>query len=135
MKLQKLLYLIQRESFIQNDEPMFYDSFCGWRFGPVIYSIRDVYKKDAFLSVDNCFLSKKDKDVVLSALKRYMHKDSWSLSRLTHGESSWKKSRIGVDPNYNSNTFLSLDDIRLDAKRIKRRREFLAKMGLIYENY
>jgi hypothetical protein len=60
----------------------------------------------------------------------YADKDSWSLSRLTHGEYSWKNSRIGIDDGANSDNPMSLDDIKIDADRIRNRREKLVQLGL-----
>lgn len=62
--------------------------------------------------------------------EKYADKDSWSLSRLTHGEIAWKNSRVGVPEGDNSDNPMSLEDIRKDADRIRERREMLSKLGL-----
>ena len=64
-------------------------------------------------------------------LEKYAGKDSWSLSRLTHGEISWKNSRIGISEKENSDNPMSLEDIMADAERIKARREMLKELGLV----
>lgn len=48
MKLHKLLYFAQRESLIQNREPLFDAVFWGWKYGPVIKEIRSAYRDDTF---------------------------------------------------------------------------------------
>ena len=46
------------------------------------------------------------------------------------GEVSWQNSRIGVPAEANSDNPMNILDIRLDAERIKNRREMLAQLGL-----
>lgn len=134
MKLQKLLYFSQRESIIDNGELLFEDDFVGWRFGPVVLNIRDVYKNKAFLPMKNIKMSAKERRAILSALKRYSKKNSWSLCRLSYGEISWKNARIGVKPFDNGNNILKADDIFSDAFRTKERRNFLNSIGIHDEN-
>ena len=124
MKLHKLLYLAQRESLIRTGEPLFDGDFYGWRFGPVLPLIRESYKNDDFRPISGQELG--DGKAILDAVfENYAQKDSWSLSRLTHGEICWKKSRKGIAPNESSNNLIPLADIRLDAERMKERREML----------
>lgn len=59
-----------------------------------------------------------------------LQKSSWSLSRLTHGEESWKNSRINVQESENSDNKILLDDIKKDAERIRTRRKQLAELGI-----
>lgn len=68
--------------------------------------------------------------VMDKVFEKYAGKDSWSLSRLTHGEFSWKNSRQGVPDGENSDNSMKMDDIRVDADRIRERREMLLKLGL-----
>ena len=60
----------------------------------------------------------------------YAAKDSWSLSRLTHGEIAWKNSRVGIPEDVGSDNPMNLDDIRKDADRIRERRLMRTQMGL-----
>lgn len=131
MKLHKLLYFAQRESLIRTDEPLFQGDFYGWRFGPVLPEIRSFYKEDTFRrDVSDADLG-DDKAILDYVFKNYAEKDSWSLSRLTHGEICWKRSRKGVAPSESSNNLIPLADIRLDAKRMKDRRTMLDLYGLL----
>ena len=130
MKLHKMLYFAQRESFIQKNEPLFEEVFYGWKFGPVLKEIRSAYR-------DNAFYSHVDDDVVLriknimdKIFEEYASKDSWSLSRLTHGEFAWKNSRRGIPEGANSDFPIDVEDIRKDAERVKFRRECLTTLGL-----
>lgn len=82
--------------------------------------------------------SHTDKDVVSriknimdKVFEEYANKDSWSLSRLTHGEIAWKNSRKGVSDGANSDFPIDVEDIRKDAERVRNRRERLIKLGLV----
>lgn len=48
MKLHKLLYFAQKESYIQTDKPLFNEKFEGWKYGPVSTDVRDAYEKIHF---------------------------------------------------------------------------------------
>lgn len=133
MKLHKLLYFAQRESFIQNDKPLFNAVFYGWKFGPVLKEIRQAYKEDKFFKgVADLVVDRDNVDinVLNTVLKNYAHKNSWSLSRLTHGEISWINSRKGLTMNDNGDNPMENEDIKLDAERIKQRRQMIASLNL-----
>ena len=127
MKLQKLMYFAQRESLIVADTPLFEADFYGWRFGPVLKEIRTPYKEGAFSSIP-AEIQGEEKAILDRVMKDYAGKDSWSLSRLTHGEICWKRSRKGVSPYDSSDNMIPLDDIRLDAQRMKERRELFGEV-------
>ena len=40
MKMHKLMYFSQRESLMYNNEPLFDDTFYGWKYGPVLKVVR-----------------------------------------------------------------------------------------------
>lgn len=131
MKLHKLMYFAQRESLIQTDEPLFNAIFYGWKYGPVLKEIRSAYKDGTFTSIiPQNFITDCTSLILKKVLGEYAGKDSWSLSRLTHGEMSWKKSRIGISEDENSDNPMNLEDIRADAERIKNRRKMLNGLGL-----
>lgn len=44
IKLQKLIYFIQREAIIRTEELMFDAEFRPWKYGPVIVEIHERYK-------------------------------------------------------------------------------------------
>ena len=130
MKLHKLMYFAQRESIIQTGEPLFNATFYGWKYGPVLKEIRSAYKDGTFASIIPIKFIKDCSQILKKVLEEYAGKDSWSLSRLTHGEMSWKNSRIGIPEEANSDNPMNLQDIIADAKRIKARREMLNGLGL-----
>lgn len=122
MKLHKLMYFAQRESYIRDNKPLFDATFYGWRYGPVLKEVRRYYGNgSSFKPVD---ISSDDRFVGLmdQVFSKYAAKDSWSLSRLTHGELSWKNSRIGIPEDARGDVALNEDDIKKDAERIRIRR-------------
>ena len=131
MKLHKLMYFAQRESFVENSSPLFDATFYGWKYGPVLKEIRGAYKDGKLFTDIPYMLENKENETILDRVfADYALKDSWSLSRLTHGELSWKNSRSGVPENANSDRPIRNEDIRLDAERIRERRIMLEKMGI-----
>ncbi len=130
MKLHKLMYFAQRESIIQTGVPLFNATFYGWKYGPVLKEIRSAFKEGTFITIvpqkfrEDCAL------ILKKVLEEYAGKDSWSLSRLTHGEISWKHSRAGIPEEQNSDNPMNLEDIMADAERIKARRKMLNGLGL-----
>lgn len=129
MKLHKLLYFTQREALIQTDAPMFDASFYGWKYGPVLLEIREGYRNDTLHTQPSEETIKKYQEVFDKIFEHYAVKDSWSLSRLSHGELSWKNARIGLLPSENGNVKMKIEDIRKDAERIKMRRYLLKEMA------
>lgn len=131
MKLHKLMYFAQRESLIQSDKPLFRGTFYGWKYGPILKDIRAAYQDPTQFPKVSEKTAEELKSVMDVIFRDYAEKDSMSLSRLTHGEISWKSSRKGIAPAENSDNPMKLADIRLDAQRIKTRREMLAEHGLL----
>lgn len=119
MKLHKLLYFVQRESFIQTGEPLFSEEFEAWKFGPVMTEIRYRYKVDDF---PECHIDGITDKIINNVFKIYSKTRSWSLSMMSHEETSWKNARDGVPDGENGNNKMSTDDIKIDAERVKKLR-------------
>lgn len=130
MKLHKLLYFAQRESLIQNRKPLFDAVFYGWKFGPILKEIRAAYRDNLFYEVIPEDVAASISAIMDKVFEEYAGKDSWSLSRLTHGELAWKNSRKGIPDGENSDNPMSLDDMKVDADRIRERRKMLLQLGL-----
>ena len=122
MKIHKLLYFSQRECIIRTGKPMFSERFAAWKYGPVIVKVRNLYKTNSLTDIptdDEIAPFKESLDFVF---KNYATKDSWSLSILTHGESSWQKARAGYGEEEHCDELLDIDVIKKDAERMKMRR-------------
>lgn len=126
MKLHKLLYFVQRESIIQTGTPLFDATFWGWKYGPVIKEIRGLYKDGVLGHIPTEFINPEDKQIIDLAFNFYAPKDTWSLSRLTHSEISWINSRAGISEDAVGTTPIDINDIYIDANRVRERRALLA---------
>ena len=129
MKLHKLMYFAQRESLIRTGEPLFDAEFQGWRFGPVLPALREVYKANDFAPLEELELG-ADQAALDAVFDEYAETDSWNLSLLSHGEICWKRSRKGIAPHESSSKPIPLEDIRADAERMQKRRALL-EQGLL----
>ena len=118
MKLHKLLYFTQRESFILLGKPMFPEQFEAWKYGPVMRCLRKAHwesKIQSVLSKDSEYIP-----VLEDTLRRYALMDSWTLSNISHGETCWQKAK---DKEVCSTPVaIETSDIEYDAKVIKYRR-------------
>ena len=130
MKLHKLLYFAQRESLIQLGKPLFIESFYAWKYGPVLVAVRNYSRIFRELTPQAGF-SLKDELVPVfdKVFSQYAGKESWSLSRLSHGEFSWQNARKGLGPVDHCDRAMTIEDIKVDADRIKLRRYFISQLG------
>lgn len=115
MKMHKLMYFTQRESLIVNNEPLFDEKFLGWRYGPVLLSVREEFRKPAPFHDITSDVSKPTLELLKSVLNRFGMLSSWTLSIMSHEEFSWKLSRTGLSPSDNGSACLSIDAMRFDA--------------------
>lgn len=122
MKLHKLLYFTQREAIIQTDSPLFEAPFYAWKYGPVVKEIRELYRYNLLNEIPSEEWVEQYKPIFDKVFSQYAIKDSWSLSRLSHGEYSWINARKGLASNECGDAVMNIEDIRQDAKRIKLRR-------------
>lgn len=126
LKLMKLLYITDREAFIEFGTPITYDSYVSMKFGPVLSNTLDLmngsygieeggfgtYWNECILrdNVDQYLLTLKkrwaenlseaDLEIAQRVYERYKNHDQWELSELTHDFSEWQnpgKSRIPID--------------------------------------
>lgn len=133
MDLQRFLYLSQREAFIRKGEPMFEDSFLAWEQGPVINKVYDMYERgelNIFPTEDELSPFQESLDFIF---QNYGSSSSCTLDILTRGESSWRNARKGCEYSNQCGTFLDLNDIKRDARRMKFRRFFFTKVVPILE--
>ena len=118
MKLHKLLYFTQRESIAILGIPMFDEVFEGWKYGPVCKVIRSSYTQDGInakfinISYDNAY-------IVNNVISEYGAIESWKLSEMSHKELSWMNSRRGLIEGEIGGVPLNIDDIKLDAKKVR----------------
>ncbi len=125
MKMHKLMYFTQRESLIQRDEQLFDEDFRGWKFGPVLNSVRAEFLLGTMFKNVKEEVSEATKELIRNVLERFGNISSWNLSLLSHQELSWKLSRVGLSGSDRGDRPLSISAIRLDAMNEKAEREKL----------
>ncbi len=118
LKLQKLLYFCQRESYAVFGSPMFKEKMQGWKHGPVSPAVRASFAGDGM----NCATRPVGLDtlyIVNRVLDQYASLASWKLSQLSHEEKSWLRSREGLAPDARGAQLLRDEDIAEDAKKVR----------------
>lgn len=107
MKLQKLLYIFYKEYLKKTGQKIFYDVFEVWRYGPVIPTVYDTFKKYGSNSIkqyclnnDNTYTTVKlvEGSAFYNTLnevwKLHGKRDGIYLSMLTHQkDTAWSKAR------------------------------------------
>lgn len=132
LKLQKLLYFIQRESIALTSKPMFNECFEGWIHGPVSTEVRKRFDKAHGIVYETQKLSEQDAYIVRNVFEQYGYYDSWYLRNLSHEEISWKNSRIGIPEKKPGSVELKIEDIYIDAKKV---RPYDAMWDMYYDEF
>ena len=123
MKLHKLLYFGQRESFVLYDEPLFEGTFYAGQYGPIVLEVRELYRSKRLTEMPSEKFINERKEVFEKLWSDYALKTAWSLSNLSHGEISWKNAYEKMKSPQEPYKKMDDNDIRMDALKIKRRRE------------
>lgn len=118
MKLHKLLYFTQRETFAITGSVAFDSEFEGWKYGPVCRAVRNAYCNGEIIVKTND-ISDKLKYIVNNVILEYGSLASWRLSELSHQDTSWKNARLGLSRNENGSVPLKLEDIKADACKVR----------------
>ena len=119
MKLHKLLYFSQRESFAVTGQPLFEEAFEGWKYGPVCREIRSCYTEDGMFGEDIQDIMLESAYIVKNIVLQYGVLESWKLSELSHRELSWQNAREGIPEGQNGSKKLKIEDIRKDAQKVR----------------
>ncbi len=118
MKLHKLLYFTQRESFAVMGKPAFEGDLEGWKYGPVCKDVRTWLRSEEPTATVH-ELPDDIKYVVNNVILEYGALASWKLSELSHKEISWKNARKGLGREENGSNVIALTDIEEDAKKVR----------------
>lgn len=119
MKLHKLLYFSQRESYALLGKPLFIEELEGWKFGPVSRLVRSSFIKGIGMYDETSDISPESAYIVKNVVLGYGKLNSWELSDITHRELSWLKSREGLKKDENGSIIIRKEDILEDAKKIR----------------
>lgn len=87
LRLQKLLYFIQIESYKIDDAPMFSNDIVAWQFGPVVTEVYYEYNmfggSPILLTYDNIDIDSRDLFLIDNVIDEY-DVPVWELVNLTH---------------------------------------------------
>lgn len=109
LKLQKLLYLVQRESIREKGEAVFVEPILHWQWGPVVQSVYNAYRDYERHPIESAPLTIFDDATERLLEKVYKQFERYSASGLvtiTHSKHSWK--------NTQQNEEMTLEMISLD---------------------
>lgn len=118
LKLHKLLYFTQRESFAVLGKPAFEGNLEGWKYGPVSREVRNNFLNGEIV-IPTKPISDNIQYIASNVIMEYGSLASWKLSELSHRELSWNNSRKGLLPEENGNRIIALSDIQEDAKKVR----------------
>lgn len=120
-KLQKLMYMLQRESMIVSGKPLYATPIYADEHGPVLYPVGQAMAEDhPFQGVglpDNPAVKK----LISRLVKRYGGLSEYELTAVCTCDFSWRKARSTVDfPEVNKDLpVIQLAYIHVDAVREK----------------
>lgn len=117
LKLQKLMYFLQRQSLAFTGESLFEEDFIGWVHGPVLEDLRFFLEEPSNQGVSD--LSETEKYLIDSVIADYGKYSSWELRDKTHEEISWNNSRVGLSEDDRGYVSLKLSDIKKDSEKVR----------------
>lgn len=111
MRLHKLLYFIQKESYKLYNEPAFEEDMVGWVYGPVSLDVRYYYDDLKVLQCTNL----KVEELINNVYDHYGDLSINDLIEETHKEVPWLNSRVGYSTYEIGNVIINKDDIKLSS--------------------
>ncbi|WP_443689786.1 Panacea domain-containing protein [Phascolarctobacterium faecium] len=101
LKLQKLLYFVQGESYKMTGEPMFEADMEAWQFGPVVPWVYYEYSNYAAMPILENYdinIEEETRVIIETVIKRHENNSVWSLVRMTHENGSpWEKTYVDYE--------------------------------------
>jgi len=100
MKLQKLLYYQQGFHLAYFGTSLFDEEIEAWMYGPVVPSMYKKYKtkgsKGLVYEGDTISLTSEEESLFNEVIRVYGEFSAIGLKNLTHSESPWKETPVGV---------------------------------------
>jgi len=118
MKLHKLLYFCQRETYAILGRPLFNEKMQGWKYGPVSPIVRSYFTPEGM----NCKtrqVSNEAAYIINNIVHQYAPIAAWRLSQISHEEKSWLKSREGLAKDEPGDRELLEQLIMEDAQKVR----------------
>lgn len=121
MKLQKLIYFAYKKHLKDYEEKLFIEPFMKWKYGPVLESVYNAYKKygsnpisqysniiDGSVTIINLDVNSSVSSSIFDTWIKYRKYPAWELSALTHGDNTaWSKAydKLNDEDIYNEPEF------------------------------
>ena len=101
MKLQKLLYYQQGFHLAFFGTPLFDEDLEAWQYGPVVpcvYSRYSIFGRSGILpdGAESIILTNDEEDLFDQVLKIYGDYSAGGLMNMSHNESPWKTTPVGM---------------------------------------
>lgn len=119
LKLHKLLYFAQIENLALTNKTLFDEPLQGWVHGPVSPDVRRYFYDGDIRMTFLAALSPEEKILIGGIVNEYGSIASWKLREMSHKETSWRNSRIGLSPNEMGQEELKIEDMKKDAEKIR----------------
>lgn len=111
MKLQKLAYYCQAWHLARHREPLFPDDVEAWREGPVVRALYDRHRQQYEVREWPAGVADRlvgaERATVDWVVEKYGAFTAESLSRMTHQETPWLVTRVGLAPSAPSSRSIS----------------------------
>ena len=100
LKLQKLLYFVQVQFFIEYGKPCFGNKIEAWSFGPVvpdvyhtykIYGSLDITKLEDGINIDD--ISDEHKETINSVSETFSDTPVYEMVDITHHQTPWMRAK------------------------------------------
>lgn len=121
LKLQKLLYFVQAQFFIEYGKPCFGNKIEAWSFGPVvpdvyhtykIYGSLDITKLEDGINIDD--ISDEHKETINSVSETFSDTPVYEMVDITHHQTPWMRAKRNQFSNEITNEsiqqFFCIDD-------------------------
>lgn len=119
LKLQKLMYFLQRNSYALTGKFILTEDFEGWIYGPVLKSLRKTNFEYNPEIANNSKLTPTEIYIIDNVIYEFKDYTANQLKDLSHQEISWKNSRKGLTESEAGNVKISKKDIKEDAKKVR----------------
>lgn len=116
LKLQKMLYFVQRESLRENDEAMFKEVIEAWQFGPVVPEVYYRYAGYGGMKIEvfedpKIYINANDINLIDNVIERYKNQNPWLMVDETHSRGlAWDRACNNCQSFYHP--IISLEEIK-----------------------
>ena len=118
MKLHKLMYFLQRQSYAITGKFIIEEDFEAWIHGPVLPTLRYWFEKNTIIEKPKGF-TEEDIYIIDNTIYEYGSYETWYLRNLSHLEQSWINARKNLNENDQSSEKLKKEDIKKDAEKVR----------------